>query len=93
VCPSPPMLIAEIANTARSFAPAQIGVADSAIKIRQSNPKTEFVRAFLHNLKECGLELQSGHVVPVCVLLNVAFNSSEIDITEDDLKKQLKWLP
>jgi hypothetical protein len=83
-------LLRTVADAAKHFKPEEDGVVRAAIAKRESNPKTEFLRAFSHLLKE-GHEILIGPIEmnAMALIANVVINLPHIDVSYDDVAKTI----
>lgn len=87
---APPVsaVIRTLAATARAFTPAESGMIGAAIQTRQSNPATEYLRAFAYSLtKDWGFTLTAPVMRAMSVIATVVIGEAKTDITYDDVRK------
>lgn len=87
---SPPLsaLITTLATAARAFTPAEGGMIGAAIKTRQSNPATEYIRAFAHLLTDQHrFILNTSMMKAMAVIATVVIGEDDTDITYDNVRK------
>lgn len=92
---APPVsaLMRTLAATARAFTPAEDGMIGAAIQARQSNPATEYIRAFAHLLTTVhGFTLTAPIMRAMAVIATVVIGESATDITYDDVRKVVSRL-
>jgi hypothetical protein len=86
--PSMSALIRTLGASARAFAPAEGGMIGAAISTRQSNPATEYVRAFAYLLTDThGFKLTAPIMRAMAVIATVVIGESNTDITYDNIRK------
>jgi L-fucose mutarotase/ribose pyranase (RbsD/FucU family) len=91
--PGVPELLETVARAARTFKPSAPGMFGAAIKSRQHNPKTEFLRAFGKLLTdEHGFTLTTPIMRAMAVAATVVINLPDVDVTRDDARKALAKL-
>lgn len=83
-----PALITTLADAARAFTPAEGGMIGAAINTRQSNPATEYIRAFAHLLTDThGFTLTAPMMKAMAVIATVVIGEDDTDITYDNVRK------
>ncbi len=90
VAPDFSELLRTVADAAKHFTPEEGGVVRAAIAKRESNPKTEYLRAFSHLLKE-GHKILIGPIEmnAMALIANVVINLPHIDVSYDDVVKTI----
>lgn len=90
VAPDFSELLRTVADAAKHFTPEEGGVVRAAIAKRESNPKTEYLRAFSHLLKE-GHKILIGPIEmnAMALIANVVINLPHIDVSYDDVAKTI----
>ena len=87
IAPSLADLLGTVAKAARNYEPQFGGRIGAAIKNRVSNSKTQFLRAFGHELAEACIEPSPDVLNAMACMATVALDS--IDVTFDDVKQAL----
>lgn len=91
VAPDLPALLDTVAKAARSCEPNECGMIGAALKTRQQNVKTEYLRAFGNQLTDGhGMALTAPIMQAMAIVANVAINMPDIDVTYDDVRKSLE---
>jgi hypothetical protein len=86
-------LLETLASAARAFRPSAPGMFGAAIKSRQHNPKTEYLRAFGNLLTDVhGFTLTPPIMRAMAVAATVVINLPDVDVTYDDVRKALQNL-
>lgn len=88
IAPKVPELLETLAKTAAEHKPQFDDRIAAAIKKRERNPKTQFLRAFAHELTEACIETSPNVITAVAYMASVALDS--IDVTADDVKQALE---
>ena len=66
---------------------------DAAIRARQKNPKTEYLRALLYLLiDEHGFAITKPIMKAIAIMTTVAIDSPDVVATCDDVQKAFAWL-
>ena len=79
-----------IAGAAHDFEPSEDGAIGAAIGSRQSNPFTEYIRAFGTGLLENQIPLTSTVQKAMAITVNVVLNDPERDVSYKDVKQALE---
>jgi hypothetical protein len=86
-------LLETVASTARSFKPSAPEAIGAAIKTRQHNPKTEYLRAFGHLLTDVHrFALTTPIMKAMAITATVVIDLPDVDVTYDDVRKALARL-
>jgi hypothetical protein len=83
-------LLSTVAVVARNYEPGETGAIGAGISLRMNNPKTDYLRAFLHLLvNEHSLMLNPALLHAIAGTATVVLNQQDIAVTYDDVKKQI----
>jgi hypothetical protein len=85
-------LLETVASAARSFKPSLPDAIGAAVKLRQHNPKTEYLRAFGKLLTVQGFALTTPIMKAMAITATVVINRPDVDVTYDDVRKALQRL-
>jgi hypothetical protein len=88
--PPLPALLESVATAARSFTPRESGMIAAALISRQRSNKTEYLRAFANRLIDSGIAVTTPVMHAMVPAANVVINSSELDVSYDDVRKALR---
>lgn len=83
-------LLGTVARAAREFTANESGMIGAAIKKRQSNPSTEYIRAFAHLLfDEHRFQSSSILMNAMATVATVVINDPQVDVSYDDVRKSI----
>ncbi|MBA3492628.1 MAG: hypothetical protein H0T87_00480 [Gammaproteobacteria bacterium] len=85
-------LLDTVAKAARDFKPSKSGMIGAAIKPRQQNAKTEYLRAFGNLLTAHNFALTTPIMQAMAFVANVVLNLPDVDVTYDDVRHALAKL-
>jgi hypothetical protein len=89
VAPRLSALLRTLSVAASQFEPREFGFPDAAVRTRQHNAKTEYIRAFGHVLSERKITVSRGVMKAMAIAATVAMNHPDVDVTYDDVRKAL----
>lgn len=88
--PSLNALLGTVARAAREFTVNESGAIGAALKKRQSNPSTEYIRAFAHLLFDMHrFQLSSPLMNAMAIVATVVINDPQVDVSYDDVRKSI----
>jgi hypothetical protein len=91
--PSLSALLKTVSKAAREYEPCEGGMIGAAIDSQKRNEKTEYLRAFANLLREQHRFILTAEIMKaMAVTANVVINSTEINVSYDDVRKSLKKL-
>jgi hypothetical protein len=83
-------LLETVARAAREFTANESGMIGAAIKKRQSNPSTEYIRAFAHLLfDEYRFQNSTALMNAMAMVATVVINDPQVDVSYDDVRKSI----
>ena len=90
IAPDFPALLDTVANAARNFQPSEHGMIGAALQSRQRSLKTEYLRAFGHQLTNVHrFRVTTPVIQAIAITATVAINLPDVDVTYDDARKVL----
>ncbi|TSE29334.1 hypothetical protein LCC91_05380 [Tepidimonas taiwanensis] len=87
--PSLAELLDTLADAARDYSPEHGGMVGAAVASRKHSPKVEYLRAFLHVLREVhGIEANTPQAQrAVAIVADVVLDDPDLEVTYDDVRK------
>lgn len=83
-------LLGTVAKAAREFTVTEGGMIEAAIRKRQNNPATEYIRAFAHLLvEEHHFQMSPTLMNAMAIVASVVINEPEVDVSYDDVRKSI----
>ena len=83
-------LLGTVARAAREFTATEGGMIEAAIKKRQYNPATEYIRAFSHLLvDEHHFQLSTTLLNAMAIVATVVINDPHVAVSYDDVRKSV----
>jgi hypothetical protein len=91
---SPPLseMLKTVSLAANDFEPNEHGFIGSAISLRQSSEKTEYIRAFSALLNDYKVTITIDVMKAIATTATIVINSPDVVISYDDVRKALKKL-
>jgi predicted DNA-binding transcriptional regulator len=88
-------ILKTVAKASREFEPTEDEEdTQEAVKTRQHNPKTEYIRALTsHLINTHSFVISTQIEKAIAITTNVAINKPDIDASYDDVKKAIKNIP
>lgn len=88
IAPSLADLLRTVAKAADNYEPRYFGRIGAAIQKRERNNKTEFIRAFGHEL-QAEIDFTPSVIHAIALMATVALNDNDIDVSSDDVRQAL----
>lgn len=87
--PSLAELLGTLADAARNYSPKHGGMVGAAVASRKRSPKAEYLRAFLHTLRDVhGIEASTRQARrAIAIVASVVLNDPDHEVSYDDVRK------